>query len=397
MAEYGREQRGQMSRVITNSRSGSKQLKRIISTKAQVMQGFIIQREPSGDVTFDQILNLEAHPVVKKTVCDLPKHKLASLVKASQDNPVAFKEAIKSPDTFSGSHGWYPFVSSIPNQAMAIYRVKDLAKKGKLMPTGRATWKQLGEIHAFTQHGDMINVPLRYQPTWMGDELKVRHKTLVDGMSTLSSAPERSAAGEIVYSGKAFSVADFQSKIKGKTGSKAPLLGMVSSTSKLETAEGFVKLTEKWAGAGTSKPVGVIFRIHSTFGVHIDDLSEWGRHMGREVHWDASSAVQVQDEVLMNQGDFIQISEPVKYKMIDGVQYYFVDCEEPKRKKDGMPAHAIAPRAVTSSAPSNSRRVRFSSHGTMASEGIRPTIPFSQESERHKSSFHIPGRPAWKF
>lgn len=397
MGEYGREKSNQLSRVIANNRSKCKQLRTFIDTRTQVVQSLFIQRAPTDDVTFDRILDSEAHPKVKKTICALPKHELASLVKASQDNPIAFKEAIKSPDAFSGPHGWYPFVLKIPNRAMAIHRVKKLAKRGQLMPTGSATFEQLGAIHAFTQHGDMINVPLRYQPKWMGKEQKARHEALVDGMSILGTVPGRSAAGEIVYSGKAFSIADFQSKIKGKTGSKVPLMGMVSSSSKLETAEGFIKLTEKWAGTGTEKPVGVIFRIHSTAGVHIDDLSEWGRHMGREIHWEASPAIQVQDEVLMNQGDFIQTSEPIEYKMIDGVQYYLVDCEEPERKKSSRP-HTIAPRTSSfSSVASNPGRVHISSHGTMASEGIMPTIPYSQESDRHKSSFHMPGKAPWRY
>lgn len=343
----------------------------------------IIQRVKTEDVTFNNKINQEADPAVKHFVDNLPKHKLDILVKASKDNPAAFQSAIGSLDGFTGERGWYSFISKIPNRAMASYRVKEQAKKGKLMPTGEATHEQLAEIHAFTQHGDMLNVPLRYQPAWMGPELESRLEELRDGMESLRRVPSRSAAGKIVYSGKAYNMVDFQAKIDGNTGSKVPLSGMVSSTSKLETAKGFVKLTEKWAGSG--QKVGVIFRIHSTAGVHIDDLSEWGHHMGPDRHWDAPEAVQVQDEVLMDQGDFIQISEPVKYQEINGMQYYFVDCREPDRSQVSasllpqMPAALAAP----PSAPVIPSQVRKSSHGTMAREGIMPKSPRADKGTRH--------------
>lgn len=348
-------------------------------TAQRSLQKAIVQCVKTEDAAFDNKINSVAVPAVKSFVDHLPPYKISPLVKAAKDNPQAFQTAISSLDGFSGEHGWYTFISKIPNKAMAYHRVKEQAKKGKLMPTGSATDEELAEVHAFTQHGDMLNVPLRYQPMWMGPELQSRHAVLKSGMKSLQKAPSRSAANKTVYSGKAYSLADFQSKVEGNAGSKVPLSGMVSSTSKLETAKGFVKLTGKWAGSG--QKVGVIFRIHSTAGVHIDDLSEWGRHIGPVSHWDAPEAVQVQDEVLMDQGDFIQASEPVPYKEINGMQYYFVDCKEPDRAQVTTPPVAQLP--VNTPAQVLPSRVHRSSHGALAREGIVAKNPRADKGTRH--------------
>ncbi len=82
----------------------------------------------------------------------------------------------------------------------------------------------------------------------------------------------------------------------------------------------------------STEKVAVIRRIKSKSGVYIDDLSDWGKHLGNKRHADFQPAsARIQDEVLMNEGYFKQISEPIKamengvQKTIDGIPVYYVD------------------------------------------------------------------------
>ncbi|MBS1508885.1 MAG: hypothetical protein JSS79_19770 [Bacteroidetes bacterium] len=77
---------------------------------------------------------------------------------------------------------------------------------------------------------------------------------------------------------------------------------------KQEVAEAFIELTAKHAGDG--EKIAVIQRIKTKTGVYIDDISDWGQNLDKLRHADADISIQVQSEVLMNPGVFIQIDEP---------------------------------------------------------------------------------------
>ncbi len=68
--------------------------------------------------------------------------------------------------------------------------------------------------------------------------------------------------------------------------------------------------------------------------MHIDDLSDWGKNLGAKNHPDFPPAVQVQDEVLLNEGYFLQTGNPIPVmdggvqKIIDGMPVYYVDFVE---------------------------------------------------------------------
>lgn len=85
----------------------------------------------------------------------------------------------------------------------------------------------------------------------------------------------------------------------------------------------------KWAGDG--EKVAVIQRIISKDGVYIDDLSDWGEHLGSIRHSTEDVAIQRQYEVLLKPGALKQIGEPIpimengKQKTISGLKAYYVD------------------------------------------------------------------------
>ena len=67
-------------------------------------------------------------------------------------------------------------------------------------------------------------------------------------------------------------------------------------------------------------------------GVYIDDLSDWGRNLGKIQHPDAKYVkVQIQEEVLLNSEKLQQISEPIpvmengEHKTIGGMKLYYID------------------------------------------------------------------------
>jgi hypothetical protein len=133
-----------------------------------------------------------------------------------------------------------------------------------------------------------------------------------------------------VYSGKTFSKADFDSKFVGKMNTDHPYNGYMS-TSKVESvAEGFIELTKKWA-TGSGEKIAVIQRVTSKNGVYIDDISDWGKNLGKTNHSDAIPKVQIQEEVLLNSQKLKQLSEPIPvmengvHKTIDGMKVYYID------------------------------------------------------------------------
>jgi hypothetical protein len=107
------------------------------------------------------------------------------------------------------------------------------------------------------------------------------------------------------------------------------------STSKLESvAEGFIELTKKWA-SGSDEKVAVIQRIVSKNGVYIDDISDWGKNLGKTNHPTVNIKIQVQEEVLLNSQKLKQVSEPIPVMMengiqktIDGMKVYYIDFVE---------------------------------------------------------------------
>src|SRR5690606_1040455 len=256
---------------------------------------------------FESILKTASNDVLKimdefKSVYDF-----AEMVRGYIDNPTAFTNAIKNLDDFDGKYGWLSFWRLTPRMETSLKTIINLIKEGKLKDVGNATDIQLASIHAYTANGDFINVPYRHQPTWFGVYNSRAVKHINEGLNELRKLPQRKIVNEKVYSGKTFSKVDFESKFVGGTNKTHPYKGFMS-TSKLESvAEGFIDLTKQWA-SGSGEKIAVIQRVTSKNGVYIDDISDWGKNLGKKNHPTANPKVQVQEEVLLNSEKLKQIS-----------------------------------------------------------------------------------------
>jgi hypothetical protein len=135
-------------------------------------------------------------------------------------------------------------------------------------------------------------------------------------------------------SGKAFSQADFDNKFVNGVGKQIKYDSFISTTTKQDVAEGFTELTKKWAGDEKVVKVALIQRIVTKDGVYIDDLSDWGKNLGRTRHSDEPIEIQIQDEVLLTPSYLQQTAEPIpimengKHKIIDGMKAYYIDFKQ---------------------------------------------------------------------
>lgn len=279
----------------------------------------------------------KAHPDVLKYMNEMDEFDFAEMVRGYRDlkkgeKLSTFENAIKSGDNFYGKYnGWLKYWQLTLGMKYSLTTIQDLKKAGKLLPTGNATDIQLASIQSFTRKGDFINRPLRYENNseFMGDYATKGLQYMKDGFDALRKIPSRLVKNTKVFSGKAFSKADFEKQFVNGIGKTVPNKSFIS-TSKLESvAEGFTKLTKKWAGNGDK--VAVIQRIQVKDGVYIDDLSDWGKNLGKTRHSSAEKAIQIQEEVVLNAGDLKQIGEPIPimengvHKIINGMKAYYID------------------------------------------------------------------------
>jgi len=236
-------------------------------------------------------------------------------------------------ENFNGQRGWLNYWRLTPEIKYSLTTIEDLKKANKLLPTGNATEIQLASLQAFTRKGDFINNPMRYNKSYLGEYADKGFNNVLECLDELRKVKTRVIKGE-VYSGKAYSEADFQKMFVGGENKLHNYKSFVS-TSKVESvAEGFVDLTKQWAGDG--KKVAIIQRIIVKDGVYVDDLSDWGENLGRVRHNDADALIQVQREVVINPGDLIQVSEPIpilesngEQKLISGLKAYYIDFKQP--------------------------------------------------------------------
>lgn len=96
---------------------------------------------------------------------------------------------------------------------------------------------------------------------------------------------------------------------------------MVSCTKNEAVAIDF--LTTSGANISGSK-VKVIMKIKSKNGVDIDDMSDWGVNLVNQRH----PGALIQEEVLLEEGMFKMIGEPVLIKTENGVPWYEINLEE---------------------------------------------------------------------
>jgi hypothetical protein len=277
-------------------------------------------------VDFGKVLKT-AHPDVLAHINSFKNaDEFAEMVRGYKDlltkNPTTFVNAIKSFNTFEYWLKYWKMVPVIENSLNTL-RVQ---LKGKLLPIGNTKEIQLANIQAFTVNGDFLNIPLRYNATWFGEYNLRAIKHIKEGLDELRKVPGRKIVNEFVFSGKTYSLADFNTIFVNGIGKEVPFTGFVSSSKLESVAEGFVDLSKQWVNSPDK--VAVIRRIISKEGVYIDDISDWGKNLGKARHSNEPIAIQIQEEVLMNEGLFKQTSNPTLYKVVNNVSYYYVDFVE---------------------------------------------------------------------
>ncbi|NJO01406.1 MAG: hypothetical protein HC880_06700 [Bacteroidia bacterium] len=293
-------------------------------------------------LSHEQIRDLEntlrnAHPDVLKHLDQMDIYDFAEMARGYRDlannNKLnTFENAIKSGENFYGKYGWLSYWKITPGIKYSLTTIEDLRAAGKLLPVGEATDIELACLQAFTRSGDFVNVPMRYNPSFMGEYAQKGYQHILNCLEKLRKVTGRKVAGQIVYSGKTYSKADFERLFMGGLGKKVEYKSFISTSKEQLVAEGFVELTKKWAGDG--EKVAVIQRITTKNGVFINDLSDWGEHLGSIRHADAHPSVQVQEEVLLNPGYLKQKADPVPviengiHKEILGMKAYYVDLIE---------------------------------------------------------------------
>ncbi len=282
---------------------------------------------------FENTLRNARHDVLKY-IDELDESDFVELVRGYKDllnsnKLTTFENAIKTADGFQGTHGWFSYWKLTPSIKSSLITIHDLKTANKLLPTGNATDIQLATLQAFTTNGDFINIPMRYNKSFLGAYAENGYKNILECLDELRKVDGRKVIGVKVLSGKAFSKADFESKFVGGSNKLINYTSFISTSKEQSVAEGFVELTKKWAGNG--EKVAVIQRITSKDGVYINDLSDWGEHLGKVRHADAKLSIQIQEEVLLSPSNLKQIGEPIPilvngvHKTIDGMKAYYID------------------------------------------------------------------------
>jgi hypothetical protein len=257
---------------------------------------------------------------------------LQIIAKAFKDNPKAFADAVTSFENFAGDRGWYNFWKNQPNKKTSIKDIETMQKENLLLPTGEATIDDLATINAFTVDGGFINTPMRFRPDWIGKMHTEELLQLRSSLNKLFKVKERAVVDQDVFSGRTFSKSEFENVLMNGKGTEVTFKGMVSSSFDENIAREFIKLSSKNVESNVGT-VGIIRKIRTKEGVYIDDLSDWGKNMGPKKHAD-SPEVMIQEEVVMNEGYFLQTSEPKAiiengiHLEVNGVKYYEIFYKE---------------------------------------------------------------------
>ncbi|ANF52013.1 hypothetical protein A0O34_16495 [Chryseobacterium glaciei] len=281
-------------------------------------------------LTEEQLINFKkalesADPKVLNEINN--QDKLINFVKSYKDNPKVFTQTVKSYEKFLGEYGWYKFWKKMPDFGKSSKTIDLLKSENKLLPIGDATHHDLATVHVFTVDGGLVNTPARFEPSWWGEYNSQIYEDLKIALDKLRKVEERNMNGKTVLSGRMESLDYFESTLKNGKGKEVPFKGMVSATLDEKVAEGFIELSAKNVKKG--EKVAIIRKIETVEGVYIDDLSDWGKNLGPIRHSDATPpSTMIQEEVLMNEGYFLQTTDPKYIKTIDDIDYYEIKYKE---------------------------------------------------------------------
>jgi hypothetical protein len=218
------------------------------------------------------------------------------------------------------ANGAGSFVSHVDIQA-SLSTILNLKNTNKLTKSiGSANDIELAAIHRYTEHGGVLNTPMRNgSETVLGPvnftefEAQVYQHT-ISGLVKLRQT-NRLVTGTVIR-GRTYSLADYNALFNSGS-TDVSLKGMVSCTKNEAVAIDF--LTTSGANISGTK-VKVIMKIKSKNGVDIDDMSDWGVNLVNQRH----PGALIQEEVLLEEGMFKMIGQP-KPILENGVPKYDPD------------------------------------------------------------------------
>lgn len=193
--------------------------------------------------------------------------------------------------------------------------VYDLVKYNLFNNIGAATKGEISNIHRYTINGDYLNNPLRGPYTesplslpavQLNEFAWASYLSLKNGLIKLRQT-NRLESG-FVTRGRTLSQEHYDLLFGDGSPQDIPLKGFQSATRNIEVAKYFTALTDF-----PGPKVRVLMEIKPKNGIYIDDFSDWGSTLGPINHSDEPPVIQVQEEVLMEEGYFKKIGEPEPY------------------------------------------------------------------------------------
>jgi hypothetical protein len=207
----------------------------------------------------------------------------------------------------------------------SLSTIANLKSANKLTKSiGSASDLELGAIHKYTEDGGVILTSMRNGNETVIDAVNFNsfqsqlYQSIKSGLSKLRQT-NRLVTGTVIR-GRTYSLADYNALFKSGS-TNVPLKGMVSCTKNESVAIDF--LTKSGQNISGSK-VKVIMKIKSKNGVDIDDFSDWGANLVNQRH----PGNLIQEEVLLEEGMFKMIGQPVLIKTENGIPWYEVNLEE---------------------------------------------------------------------
>ncbi len=202
--------------------------------------------------------------------------------------------------------------------------IRELKRNNKLLySTGTATDIELAAIHTYTYNGDVVLKSMRNENETIIDAVVFdAYQTKVYGLMNTGMTKLRLTSrlnSGYVIRGRTFKLQDFETLFKsGQT--NVPLKGVVSTTTERAVAEHFLP---KSGNHLPSPKVKVIMKIKSKKGVYVDDLSEYGVNLVQKYPKEIR-----QYEVILEEGYFKQIGQPILLKTENKIDWYEIELEE---------------------------------------------------------------------
>ena len=209
-------------------------------------------------------------------------------------------------------------LASEENFPEAEANIAKLQQKGALTDVGSATTLQLQAINRYTINGNIVNVPMRgtseadLSEIAFTDVEKAEFNQLTAGLAQLRKTSR--AYTQDVFRGRSYPQDVYNALFKG-VGTEVPLKGFQSATTKSDVAVVFL---DKTTIAGVPN-VRVIMEITPATGVDISDLSAFGPIL---------KPSESQEEVLMLEGYYKQLSEPDSEVDDNGLPYVIIKLQE---------------------------------------------------------------------